>query len=569
MIPKDIIKKIKEKNDIVEVVSEYVNLQKIGSNYRGLCPFHLETSPSFYVSPSRNIYHCFGCGASGDVIKFVQEIENISYIEAVRKLGERVGITVVMTEEDQIKALYYSFYKAIHREYTSALRNSPNILEYLKKRGFSEREISLYEFGFSPSDSQIPQKIAERMNIQKGTLEKFGFASNDPFAGRIVIPIKDDYGRVIAFGGRLVGEGVPKYINSQDTIVFKKSSTLFMFDTAKEFIKETDYVIICEGYFDAMAFHRAGIKNTVATLGTALTKHHLYKLKKLTNNIVLAFDNDNSGIKATLRSIEMIYPEGLNIAVLNFLDGKDADETYRRFGNNGLLKSLDSSISSEVFVSGVISKEYDLSNPNGVNNFIKSLVKWKNLYSNNQAVLDNFYNSIAKILSTDKQSVISMFSTIYGENRTTSGTHTSFKYPYHYGQRSEESKKVPTTEDYLVYIYFNYPEVFKTLDFSPDLLEGKAKEFFLIAKDLNVFPDQLSKDMARFVKESIEKINMEVDDKLLEYIKKDLEIRKIEKRISEIDELIKKSLGPDEKMVLLKARIELVKQKEKIKKSSK
>ncbi|HOJ94476.1 MAG TPA: DNA primase, partial [Fervidobacterium nodosum] len=403
MIPKDIIEKIKEKNDIVEVISEYVNLQKVGSNYRGLCPFHLETSPSFYVSPTKNIYHCFGCGASGDVIKFVQQIENISYTEAIKKLGERVGITVNFTEEDETRSLYYSFYKQLHQEYIAVLGKSPNIVDYLKKRGFNEREISLYEFGFSPSNSQLPQKVAQRLQISKEMLEKFGFGHSDPFSGRVIIPIKDDYGRVIAFGGRVVGDGVPKYLNSQDTLMFKKTSTLFMLDSAKEYIKEIDYVIICEGYFDVLAFHRAGIKNAVATLGTALTKSHIYKLKKYTNNVILAFDSDSAGIKATLRNIETLLSEKFNVVVANFSKGKDADEVYFKFGSNGLLEALDNSESSEIFVVNVLSREYDLSNPNGVNTFLRNLAKWKNVFEFNPTALDNFYKRIASLLNSEKE----------------------------------------------------------------------------------------------------------------------------------------------------------------------
>ncbi len=560
MIPKDIIEKIKEKNDIVEVISEYVNLQKVGSNYRGLCPFHLETSPSFYVSPTKNIYHCFGCGASGDVIKFVQQIENISYTEAIKKLGERVGITVNFTEEDETRNLYYSFYKQLHQEYIAVLGKSPNIVDYLKKRGFNEREISLYEFGFSPSNSQLPQKVAQRLQISKEMLEKFGFGHSDPFSGRVIIPIKDDYGRVIAFGGRVVGDGVPKYLNSQDTLMFKKTSTLFMLDSAKEYIKEIDYVIICEGYFDALAFHRAGIKNAVATLGTALTKSHIYKLKKYTNNVILAFDSDSAGIKATLRNIETLLSEKFNVVVANFSKGKDADEVYFKFGSNGLLEALDNSESSEIFVVNVLAREYDLSNPNGVNTFLRNLAKWKNVFEFNPTALDNFYKRIASLLNSEKEVIKSRFSTITAD----SGKSTIYN-----AQIEERKVKIPKTEDYLVYIYFNYPDLFKTLDFSPDILEGKAREFFLIAKDLNVSLEQLSKDMGSFVKECLEKIDIEVDEKVLENIKKDLQIRKIEKRIAEIDELIKKSVSTDERNILLNARMELVKQKNMINKSSK
>ncbi|MGC9772475.1 DNA primase [Fervidobacterium islandicum] len=562
MIPKDIIEKIREKNDIVEVISEYVNLQKVGSNYRGLCPFHLETTPSFYVSPQKGIYHCFGCGASGDVIKFVQEIENISYVEAVRKLGERVGIAVSYTQEDEIRNKYYTFYKELHQLYKSKLNQSTVAFEYLKKRGFDAREISLYEFGFSPSDSKLPQQVAQKLRLSKDEIEKFGFSNTDPFAGRLIIPITDDFGRVIAFGGRLIGEGVPKYLNSQDTLLFKKSSTFYMLSFAKEHIKEVDYVIICEGYFDALAFHRAGIKNAVATLGTALTKLHIYKLKKLTTNIVLAYDSDSAGIKAALRSLEMLIPEGFNVVIASFEEAKDADETYSKFGTKGLVKVLDSSVGAEQFVVESLAKQYDLSNPSGFNTFVKVLKNWERIFSTNPKSIEKFYEHAAATAGVTKEELKNLLS-----SQSIQTPNQQQRYPQNQNVQLPKTpvKKVPTTEDYLVYMYFNYPELFKQIEFTPDLLEGKAREFFLIAKDLNVSLDSLSKYMGDFVKEVFDKIDFEVDDKIVEYIKKDLELRRIDKRIAEIDSLVLKATSEDEKRILLKARTELVRQKMRIK----
>lgn len=575
MISREFNEQIREKSNIVEIISEYVNLQKVGSSYRGLCPFHLETSPSFYVSPARKMYHCFGCGASGDVIKFVQEIENISYFEALKKLGERIGIEVSFTEEDKWRSSYYELYKKLQEEYKIALWKSPNIIDYLKKRGFSEREISLYEFGFSKPNAQLPQKISEKIGIPKQELQKFGFSATDPFSGRITIPIKDDYGRVIAFGGRLVGEGIPKYINTQDTIIFKKSFALFLMDQAKEHIKNVDYVVICEGYFDAIAFHRAGIKNTVATLGTSLTNYHINKLKRLTSNFVLAFDNDTAGVKATLKSIETLLSESLNVAVIDFKNVKDADEAYKIKGAQGLLELLDNAIFSETYIVRKLAKEYDLTNTNGVNTFLKNLSKWYDAFSSNPVSSEKFLNQISEILNTTKESIVNKFKSISQPDNSVKNAKNAQNIqktindsktisPNSQGNKSF----VPTTEDYLVYIYFNYPEIFKNIDFTPDILEGKAREFFLIAKDLNVFPENLSKELAQFVKDSIEKIEIDVDDKIIQYIKKELSIRQIEKRIVEIDSLIKKSRSEDEKRILLKARIELIKQKEKIKRSS-
>lgn len=566
MIPRETIERIKSKLDIVEVISEYVSLQKVGANYRGLCPFHTETTPSFYVSPTKNIYHCFGCGASGDVIKFIQEIENISYVEALRKLAERVGEEIELREEDQLRSLYFEFYRQLHNKYRSALNNSANIIQYLEDRGFDKREISLYEFGYSPPGSKFPQIIAQALNLDKEKLEQFGFVQADPFAGRITIPISDDYGRIIAFGGRLVGDGVPKYINSQDTIVFKKSASLFMMHVAKEYMKQLDYAVICEGYFDAIAFHRAGIKSTVATLGTALTKAHASKIKRITNNIVIAFDSDTAGVKATLRSLELLLPLGFNVMIAQFAGGKDADEVYRKLGEKGLIESLENSKSPDLFVAETLAQGYDFSNPNAVNTYLQSVRRWMTFLQSNPKLVSGLTGKVAELVGLSVSRVESLLSRMPEPSRTNrpyagstgiSNTH------------AQTTPSLPTLEDYLVFMYFNYPDEFSKLEFSPEILEGKAREFFLIAKDLNVSLDQLSKDMGNFVRNSLEKINFEVDDSVINGIKKEIEVRKIEKRIKEIDSMISKVSSSDEKKILLKARIELVKQREKLKKAQK
>ncbi len=567
MISREVIEKIKEKCDIVDVISEYVSLQKVGANYRGLCPFHTETSPSFYVNTSRKMYHCFGCGESGDVIKFIEKLENLSYVEAVQKLASRIGMKVDFSQEDSSKALYYEFYKFLHEQYKSKLESAQNIIEYLEKRGFSKREISLYEFGFSPVNSNIPQLAANKLGIDKERLASFGFSYNDPFSGRIIIPIKDDFGKVIAFGGRLVGDGIPKYINSQETFVFKKSSVLFMFNVAKEYIKEMDYVVICEGYFDALAFHRAGIKNAVATLGTTLSKTHISKLRKYTSNIILAFDSDNAGIKAALKNIELLIPDGFNVVVAAFDQAKDADETFHKFGSQGLLNVLGSALSPEVYVVNQFSKMYDLSNPNGVNSFLKSVSYWEGVFSRNTKILDNFHDRVSALTGIERSKVSTMLQSSFQQLNNSDQRSTNIQ-EIQTQKIDSRRTSLPSLEDYLVYIYYNYPELFKQLEFSPDLLDGNVREFFLIAKDLNDLEDQLSKDMMKIVKSSLDKVDVPIDDKVIQSIKRELEIRKIDKRIVEIDALIGKSQNEDEKRILLKARIELIKQKEKIKRSS-
>lgn len=573
MVPREVIERIKSQVNIVELVSEYVSLQRVGSNYRGLCPFHTETTPSFYVSPSKNLYHCFGCGASGDVVKFIQEIENISYAEAIRKLAERIGVELEFATGDDLKPKYLEFYKQLHGKYRSQLSKHPNVVAYLRSRGFDDREISLFEFGYAEADGKLPLLVAQSLSLDSKELEVFGFPHGDPFSGRITIPIKDDYGRVVAFGARLVGDGAPKYINSQDTPFFKKSYNLFLFNESKDFMKQLDYAVVCEGYFDAIAFHRAGIRNAVATLGTSLSRVHASKIKRHTTNIVLAFDRDKAGVKATLRSLELLLDLGFNVMIAQYADGKDADEVFRKHGRNGLLRSLENAVSPDKFVVTEHANEFDLANPNGVSAFLNQLRSWAETFRKYPSLLDGLVRSASDVTGLPTSRVANVLTEgVPKERKRATEWVRNAKNEVQGRQPSEaelgsthEATTPPTLEDYLVFLYFNYPEDFKRLDFSPDVLQGRAREFFLFAKDLNVSIDQLSKDMGSFVKNCLDKVELELDEEFLNALQRELNARSLDKRIKEIDELIQRVQTDEEKRVLLRARIELVRQRERTK----
>ncbi|MBO8161195.1 MAG: DNA primase [Thermosipho sp. (in: Bacteria)] len=533
MLSKKVIDEIKSKVDIVDVISRYVSLQKVGNNYRALCPFHTETTPSFYVNPSFKTYHCFGCGASGDVIRFLQEIEGISFIEALRRLAKEAGVKIELDGSSSFLTLYLKFYSLLSEEYEKHL--DEQAISYLKDRGFSDDEIKKFGFGFSPIDSDLPYKIARELKINN--LRKLGFShGKDPFSGRIIIPIRDEFGRVIAFGGRILGEGQPKYINSYETEFFKKSATLFLFDFAKEKIKSADFAVICEGYFDAMAFHRAGVTNAVATLGTAFTKYHARKLRKLTQNVVLSFDMDNAGIKAALLSLKILLTMDFNVMVVTYEDDKDPDEILKTKGSSALLNVLQSAIPAEVFVPKALSKRYDLNNSNAANMYINELKNWNEIFKTVPQREENFRNTIKEILGSDF-----------------SFTKSSF-------YKVESSTKLPTLEDMLVYLYMNFPERFEMLDFDVTLLTGHARKFFEDVKGKNFSFDNLSKELTEYIENVFKKMgNTEIDEVYIETIEKKLLERSLEKRIKEIDGYLSKA-SDEEKKVLLQTRIELVRQ---------
>lgn len=558
MIPKEVIEDIKSKIDIVDIVSEYINLQKVGSYYRALCPFHPETTPSFYVHPKLQFYHCFGCGASGDVIKFVQEMEKISFYEALEKLANKVGVNLgkYKVSSGDYKN-YVTFYENVWREYKEFLKGEPR--DYLKDRGFTNEEIENYGFGYSPIGSKIPQKVARQIGfslekiVEYGVLMRSEKALIDRFEGRITIPIKNESGKIIAFGGRILGNGEPKYINSPDTRYFSKSKTLFMFSEAKRSIKDLNFVVLTEGYMDALAFHRAGVTNAVATLGTNLTRDHLLKLETYTKNVILCFDSDEAGIKASLRALEILDKLDFNVLVLSMDPYKDPDEFLQNEGRENLKNHLKNSVAYEIFLARATSSLFNLETSSGIEGFLKAMKKWAHVFRKNGKIkrLDNLIREVSSIVNFPESEIMNLFSS---EN-------FSLKTPL--------NRETISVEEELVFLYMNYEDLRKDIENAVDIdvLKGFGKDFFMLLKEngnMNILLEKASKDL----KDWIFKINELVPEpsdprKVFEDILNDLEKRKLKKRLAEIDSMIKNS-SDEEKKILLKARIDLIRKMKKM-----
>jgi DNA primase len=349
----DTIAEVKERVDIVEIISEYVVLRKRGQNFIGLCPFHEEKTPSFSVNPQQQFYHCFGCGTGGNAIKFLMEIEKQSFVDVMLDLAQRYQIPIkslapeqtqeiqreISTKEQlyQILALANSFY-----QHTLYQPEGKKAYEYLdKKRHLREETIKNFQLGFAPSGwetifhylvevKRYPVALVEQSGLIKKRSNSNGYI--DRFRNRLMIPICDLQGRIIAFGSRSLDGSEPKYINSPDTILFNKSKTLFCFDRAKKSVIKEDKVIVVEGYFDAIALHSVGIQNVVACLGTAFTQAHLKQISRYTESkeIIFNFDADKAGLEATQRTLNeiesLIYAGQIQVKILNIPEGKDADE---------------------------------------------------------------------------------------------------------------------------------------------------------------------------------------------------------------------------------------------------
>jgi len=344
MIKREIIDKVRESVDIIEVIGSYLPLKRVGKYYRALCPFHSERSPSFYVSPDRQLYHCFGCGASGNAITFLMEYEKISFPEAVKRLAKRLGIEI---EKERIVGKDEPLYRVCEL----ACRFFENNLKldrprgYLNTRGLKESTIRKFRLGYAPPGSAL-LRYAREKGIDENLLVKAGLASKgeeglfDWFRDRITFPVFSLSGRVIGFGARVIEEKEPKYINSPETEIFKKGENLYGLFLTREEIRRKGSIIV-EGNFDLLSLYDKGIRNVVAPLGTSLTPDQASLLKRYNPNTILIFDPDPSGLKAAERAIELLLQAGLEVKIVRLPEGFDPDSYIREFSTDEFLKRVD------------------------------------------------------------------------------------------------------------------------------------------------------------------------------------------------------------------------------------
>ena len=338
---------IKRQLDIVEVISEYLPLKRVGNSYATRCPFHPDRTPSFYVSPSRGIWKCFGCGKGGDVIKFVAEYENISYFEAAKLLAERYNLDIDFGDKEE-GGRFYRALKLLNGFYQEQLVNSSHAREFLiKRRRFSPSVVSEYRLGFA-GDGYKSVDFAKSEGIFEELLELKHFYRTsygkyrDLFHERVTIPIKNPLGKIVAFGGRTIleGENIPKYKNSPNSPVFQKEKTLFGLDRAKTYAREKGKVILVEGYFDVIRLHSVGLGNTVAPLGTSVTLHHARVLSKLAPEVVLLFDGDSAGKRAAIESAKKLLKFPVEVSVVFLPPGEDPDTFVLKEGARALRELL-------------------------------------------------------------------------------------------------------------------------------------------------------------------------------------------------------------------------------------
>lgn len=383
----DLVEEIRMKNDIVDVISGYVKLQRKGSSYFGLCPFHNEKSPSFSVSPQKQMYYCFGCGAGGNVFTFIMEYEHYTFPEALKYLADRVGVelpqqemSAEMKKQQSIRSQILELNKVAAKYFYYQLRGDGGVqaMSYLKSRALSDETIHRFGLGYSNKYSDDLYRYMKKNGVSDELLAKSGLMNvdekrgmYDKFWNRVIFPIMDVNGRVIGFGGRVMGDGKPKYLNSPETVVFDKSRNLYGLHFARMARKKN--LLVCEGYMDVISLHQAGFINAVASLGTALTSQHASLLKRYTDEVILTYDSDDAGVRAALRAIPLLKEAGISARVLSMQPYKDPDEFIKALGAEEFQKRIDSAQNSFLFETDVIQRKYDMTDPQGKTSFYEEV----------------------------------------------------------------------------------------------------------------------------------------------------------------------------------------------------
>ena len=407
--PEEVIEEVRMKNDIVDVVSGYVKLQKKGANYFGLCPFHNEKSPSFSVSPGKQMYYCFGCGAGGNVFTFLMEYENYTFQEALQSLADRAGVALPKMEygkeareQAEFRARLLEVNKLAANYFYHQLKSVQGQLGYRylhEKRRLSDQTIVRFGLGYSNKTSDDLYRFLKEKGYEDAFLKETGLVTveerggRDKFWNRVMFPIMDVNNRVIGFGGRVMGDGEPKYLNSPETKIFDKSRSLYGLNYART--SREKYMLVCEGYLDVISLHQAGFSNAVASLGTAFTSQHAGILKRYTDQVILTYDSDGAGVKAALRAIPILREAGISSRVLNMKPYKDPDEFIGNLGADAFRQRIEEAKNSFLFEIDVLKAGYSMDDPEQKTRFYQETAK-KLLQFGEPLERDNYLEAVAR-----------------------------------------------------------------------------------------------------------------------------------------------------------------------------
>jgi DNA primase len=427
-IPEEVIGKIKEQNDIVDIISENVRLKKSGRNYVGLCPFHNDKSPSFSVSSEKQIYKCFSCGEAGNVLTFIMKYKKLTFLEAAKYLADKANIQLLIEgqEDDRVskkKEILYNANVEAARYYFANLQSFKISKDYFLKRGIKEETIKRFGLGYAHDSWQGVINFLRTKGYKNDLLYEAGLVSKnektgnvyDRFRNRVMFPVFDVKGKVIGFGGRVLDNSKPKYLNSPETIIFQKGTNLYGLNFAIKNKLQEDYVIIVEGYMDLIALHQYGITNTVASLGTALTVNQARLLKRYVNKVIISYDADLAGQTATLRGLEILRNAGFDVKVLTVPKGKDPDEFVRNNGKDAFLKLANEALP---LIEYRIKKVAQGINFNDGNELIKYGEKFAEILADlNPVEKDVYVKKISEETSIKEQALYDLLSQVMGKNQ--------------------------------------------------------------------------------------------------------------------------------------------------------
>ena len=470
----EVIEEVRSRNDIVDVISGYVKLQKKGSSYFGLCPFHNEKSPSFSVSQQKQMYYCFGCGAGGNVFTFLMEYENYSFVEALKFLAQRAGVELPQEEYSKeakeradTRSALLEMNKLAAKYYYAQLKTEGGrqAREYLQNRQLSQETITAFGLGYSSKYSDdlfryLKMKgYSEEMIIKAGLVnvdEKHGVY--DKFWNRVMFPIMDVNNRVIGFGGRVMGDAKPKYLNSPETKIFDKSRNLYGLNIARKSRK--NYLIVCEGYMDVISMHQAGFTNAVASLGTALTSGHASLMSRYTKEVLLTYDSDEAGQKAALRGIPILREAGIKPRVVNLAPYKDPDEFIKAEGQEAFEKRLSEAMNYFLFEVQVMERQYNLADPEDKTEFYRAIAK-KLLEFPEELERNNYMESISRKYQIRYEDLRRMVN-----NLALSGTGISAKPKAPAKERKREKKEDgrDASQKLMLTWLTSYPKMFDTIE---------------------------------------------------------------------------------------------------------
>ena len=466
----ELIDEIKNKNDIVDIISQYVVLKRSGRNFFGLCPFHKEKSPSFSVSPDKQIFHCFGCGVGGDIFHFISKLENISFRETIEMLAEKSGIELPTLEGEkdnkllQLKAKVYEINQLAAEFYHENLyKSSAKIAqEYVKKRKLDNNTLKSFLIGYSGNFNELYTVLK-----QKGYSEEEILASSlvnktqdgkfiDRFRGRLMFPIQDVRNRVIAFGGRVLDDSKPKYINSPENIVYSKGRHLFGLNIAKKAENRMKKIIIVEGYMDAISLHQRGIHNVVASLGTAMTEAQGHLLRNNGEQVIIGYDSDGAGQAATMRGLDILQSMGCDIRILQIEGAKDPDEFVIKCGPERFLKQVDNAISLVEYKIKVLKNTLNIEHPNDKIKFLKEIAKVLSKIDN-EIERQVYTEKIASEYKIAKEAIYAEITKLEVVSTTSKKVLEKSKPRLEIKEQTKTDEQTIKREKLIIYLLINYP----------------------------------------------------------------------------------------------------------------